>query len=54
VDSGLQAGLQDAVMVGERLFLLGSRPKGARAHNSTRVINTYFEVPIRRLCAHSL
>ena len=50
LDSGFQAGLQHAVMIGERLFLLGSRPKAHNSNHPTQVFNTYFEVPLHCLC----
>jgi len=53
VDSDLQAGLQDGVMIGDRLFLLGSRP-AQNSNQPSKVLNRYLEVPLRRLCARKL
>jgi len=50
VDSCLQAGLQETVMIGDRLFLLGSRP-AQNSNQPSKVLNRYLEVPLRRLCA---
>jgi hypothetical protein len=44
-ESHLLAGLQNAVMIGERLFLLGTR--------QGQVFNVYFEVPLHNLCGRN-
>jgi hypothetical protein len=44
-----ESDLRTAVMIGDRLLLLGSRPEGP-ANESDLRYNVYFEVPLRRLC----
>lgn len=43
-----ESDLRTAVMIDDRLFLLGSRPE---ARKTNLVYNVYFEVPLRRLCS---
>ena len=44
-----ESDLRTAVMIGDRLFLLGSRPEGS-VREDELTYNVYFEVPLHRLC----